>query len=144
MAATVRDVAHAAGVSIATVSVVVNGTAGRFRIAPATRERVLARAAELGYVADARVRGLHSGRTRTVLAPLIARQVPDAFFVEVLQALDGAAARKGRTPNITSWVPRSIDRLEALLRGEPVDRPLVITPALVARESTAAVGGGAA
>lgn len=113
MAATVRDVAHAAGVSIATVSVVVNGTAGRFRIAPATPERVL--------------------------VAFIARQVPDAFFVEVLHALDGAAARKGRTRNFTSCVPRSIDWLEALLRGEPVDTPLVITPALVARESTAAV-----
>jgi DNA-binding LacI/PurR family transcriptional regulator len=92
---TIRDVAREAGVSVATVSLVVNGTSERFRIATATRERVLACAATLGYVADARVRGLRRG-TRTVLVAFIARQVPDAFFVEILQALDAAAARHER------------------------------------------------
>lgn len=93
---TIRDVARAAGVSVTTVSVVVNGAAGRFRIAEATRERVLACAHELGYVADPRVRALRRGQTRTVLAAFVARQVPDAFFVEILHALDGEAARRGR------------------------------------------------
>jgi DNA-binding LacI/PurR family transcriptional regulator len=96
VAVTIRDVARAAGVSVATVSLVVNGSGERFRIAPATRERVLACAAELGYVADARVRGLRGGPARTVLVAFVARQVPDAFFVDILHALDGAAARHGR------------------------------------------------
>jgi DNA-binding LacI/PurR family transcriptional regulator len=96
VAVTIRDVARVAGVSVATVSLVVNGSGERLRIAPATRERVLACAEELGYVADARVRGLRAGKTRTVLVAFIARQVPDAFFVDILHALDGAAARHDR------------------------------------------------
>ena len=83
---------------MATVSLVMNGEAGRFRIAGGTRERVRAYAAELGYAADARVRGLRRGRrgTRTVLVAFMARQVPDAFFVDILHALDAAAAERAR------------------------------------------------
>jgi LacI family transcriptional regulator len=47
---TVRDVAAAAGVSVATVSKVVSGRYGNARIAPATEERVRAIVAELQYV----------------------------------------------------------------------------------------------
>jgi LacI family transcriptional regulator, repressor for deo operon, udp, cdd, tsx, nupC, and nupG len=93
---TIKDVARAAGVSPATVSVVVNGSGGRLRIAPATQERVLAAAHEMGYVADPRVQALRRGRTRTVLMAFVARQVPDAFFVDILRALDHGAAQRGR------------------------------------------------
>src|SRR5688572_2888184 len=93
---TIKDVARAAGVSPATVSVVVNGSGGRLRIAPATQARVLAAAQELGYVADPRVQALRRGRTRTVLMAFVARQVPDAFFVDILRALDHEAAQRQR------------------------------------------------
>ncbi len=52
-AVTLRDVALASGVSTYTVSKVVGGQAKAARIAPATVERVLAKAAELGYVPNA-------------------------------------------------------------------------------------------
>jgi DNA-binding LacI/PurR family transcriptional regulator len=96
VAATIHDVARAAGVSAATVSHVINGSADRVRIAAATRERVLACAQELGYVADPRVQALRRGHTRTILAAFIARQVPDSFFVDLLHALDSEAASRGR------------------------------------------------
>ncbi len=82
--------------SASTVSHVVNGSAGRVRIAAATRERVLACAQALGYVADPRVQALRRGHTRTILAAFVARQVPDSFFVDLLHALDTEAARRGR------------------------------------------------
>ena len=44
--ATIADVARAAGVATSTASVVFSG---KTNVAPATRERVLAAAAELGY-----------------------------------------------------------------------------------------------
>ena len=96
MPSTIRDVARVAGVSAATVSLVVNGDAKRLRIAESTRERVLAAAEELGYVADPRIRALRRGQTRTILAAFVARQVPDAFFVDILHALDGEAAARDR------------------------------------------------
>lgn len=48
--ATRADVARLAGVSLATVSHVMNGHAERLGFAPATAERVRAAAAEVGYV----------------------------------------------------------------------------------------------
>jgi DNA-binding LacI/PurR family transcriptional regulator len=96
VAATIRDVAKAAGVSASTVSLVVNGSAERFRIAEATRERVLAHARALGYVADPRVQALRRGQTRTILTAFVAQEVPDPFFVELLHALDQEARARGR------------------------------------------------
>ena len=93
---TIRDVARAGGVSVTTVSLTVNGKGDRVGIAADTRRRVLECARSLGYVADPRVRALRRGRTRTVLVAFVARQVPDEFFVDVLHALDGEAAQRGR------------------------------------------------
>ena len=109
MAATIRDVARAAGVSAATVSLVVNGGGERVRIAAATRQRVLAAADDLGYVADPRVQALRRGATRTILAAFVARMVPDAFFVDILHALDAAAARRGRDVQFRLIRPGSAD-----------------------------------
>lgn len=61
---TLRDVAHAAGVSVWTVS---NAYSRPDRIAPATRERVLAAASAIGYAGpDPAARSLALGRTRIV------------------------------------------------------------------------------
>lgn len=61
--ATIKDVAAAAGVSAQTVSRVVNGHAS---VLPATRKRVEATIAQLGYRPSAVARGLQSNRTNTV------------------------------------------------------------------------------
>lgn len=61
--ATVRDVAEQAGVSIATVSFVLNGTKP---VTPATRQRVEAAMAELGYHRNVLARALATRRTRIV------------------------------------------------------------------------------
>ncbi len=57
---TIRDVARAAGVSIATVSRVING---RPDVAPATRDRVLGAVRGLGFSGNRSARSLVSGRT---------------------------------------------------------------------------------
>lgn len=51
-----REIADIVGVSPSTVSIVVNNKADQFRIAAATRERVLATVRELGYEPAARTR----------------------------------------------------------------------------------------
>ncbi|KQO97477.1 LacI family DNA-binding transcriptional regulator [Leifsonia sp. Leaf264] len=64
--ATLKDVARASGVSTATVSFVLNETPGQ-TLPPATRERVRAAAAALGYQPHGVARALREGRSRLVL-----------------------------------------------------------------------------
>ncbi|MEO5779212.1 MULTISPECIES: LacI family DNA-binding transcriptional regulator [Arthrobacter] len=79
----IDDVAAAAGVSTATVSRAVRGLP---RVSPATREKILGIAADLGYVASSSASGLATGRTRTigVLAPFVSRW----FFSQSLEGAD--------------------------------------------------------
>lgn len=66
--ATLADVAHAAGVSTSTASVVFSG---RTRVSDATRERVMAAAADLGYAGpDPRAASLRLGRSGIVAVVL--------------------------------------------------------------------------
>ncbi|MCG6197530.1 LacI family DNA-binding transcriptional regulator, partial [Anoxybacillus sp. LAT_38] len=63
MPVTIYDVAREAGVSMATVSRVVNGNPN---VKPLTRKKVLAAIERLGYRPNAVARGLASKKTTTV------------------------------------------------------------------------------
>ena len=76
MAATIKEVAERAGVSIATVSYVLNNRSGAVRISPRTRERIWSAVEELGYHANALARGLAGKRTHTVA---LVMQYPSIF-----------------------------------------------------------------
>src|SRR5438067_13786651 len=79
--ATMRDVARAAGVSLATVSYVVNG--GPRPVSPRSRRRVLAAIEELGY----EVRRRRSGEL-TLALPL--PHATNAFFSRVVAGMEAA------------------------------------------------------
>ena len=81
-----RDVAQLAGVSVGTVSNVLNRPDV---VAPGTRARVQAAIAELGFVRSESARLLRAGSSQ-VLA-LLALDLADPFFVGVLRGAEGAA-----------------------------------------------------
>ncbi|MEZ0113657.1 LacI family transcriptional regulator [Catenulispora sp. EB89] len=81
-----RDVAQLAGVSVGTVSNVLNRPDV---VAPDTRARVRAAIAELGFVRSESARLLRAGSSQ-VLA-LLALDLADPFFVGVLRGAEGAA-----------------------------------------------------
>ena len=83
---TLMDVAEAAGVSRALVSIVMRGAPGA---AESTRQKVLATARELGYRADSRARLLRSSRTKLLGLTFATSQpfhaeIVDAAYAEVL------------------------------------------------------------
>ncbi len=78
MATSIKDVAARAGVSIATVSHVLNGTRGT---RPETRARVLAAIEELGYSQNQAARNLARGRSS--LLGLIISDIRNPFFPEI-------------------------------------------------------------
>jgi LacI family transcriptional regulator len=87
----IRDVAAAAGVSMATVSKALNGT-GRLR--SETRERVGAVARELGYVPNAHARSLLEGRTYAV--GLLTSDTVGRFSIPLMRGIEDGLG-KGRT-----------------------------------------------
>jgi DNA-binding LacI/PurR family transcriptional regulator len=90
MAATLHDVARLAGVSIKTVSNVINDYP---HVRPLTREKVERAIADLGYTPNLTARGLRSGRTGAV-----ALAVPDlalSYFAELAADVIGEAERAG-------------------------------------------------
>lgn len=97
---TSADVARAAGVSRSTVSFVLNDTPGT-RISEATRKRVLAAAADLGYVANTAAADLRRGASRTVLGVLDQARV-DTTTTQFLPVITQALHRSGLTLVTTS------------------------------------------
>ncbi|NYI03989.1 LacI family DNA-binding transcriptional regulator [Allostreptomyces psammosilenae] len=86
---TSRDVARAAGVSQATVSLVMGGKWSG-RVSESTAQRVRATADELGYRPNIAARNLRLGRTRTAL--LVVPSLTSEFFAQVYTGAARVAA----------------------------------------------------
>lgn len=90
MTAGIEDVARAAGVSTATVSRALRGLPN---VNPATREKVVRTAHELGYVATPSAASLASGRTRTI--GLISPSINRWFSSTVIEGAETALRAQG-------------------------------------------------
>ncbi|HYY81887.1 MAG TPA: LacI family DNA-binding transcriptional regulator [Actinomycetes bacterium] len=86
----IRDVAARAGVSVGTVSNVLNRPQ---LVAPATRARVEQAIAALGFVRNESARQLRAGRSRTL--GLVVLDVSNPFFTDVARGVEDAAAAAG-------------------------------------------------
>ncbi|MEW9670967.1 catabolite control protein A [Ammoniphilus sp. 3BR4] len=87
MPITIYDVAREAGVSMATVSRVVNGNPN---VKPTTRKKVLGAIERLGYRPNAVARGLASKKTTTV--GVVIPDIASAFFAELARGIDDIAS----------------------------------------------------
>ncbi len=105
MGSTLHDVARVAGVSIKTVSNVVNNYP---HVRAATRERVLSAIAELDYRPNLSARGLRSGRTGVI--GLAIPELRQNYFAELADTIIRTAARHG--------VDVVIDQTSATREGE--------------------------
>ncbi|SDB81231.1 catabolite control protein A [Shouchella lonarensis] len=83
---TIYDVAREAGVSMATVSRVVNGNPN---VKPTTRKKVLAAIERLGYRPNAVARGLASKKSTTV--GVIIPDISSIFFAELARGIEDIA-----------------------------------------------------
>ncbi|WP_326554538.1 LacI family DNA-binding transcriptional regulator [Micromonospora sp. NBC_01813] len=89
-AISIRDVASRAGVSVGTVSNVLNRPD---IVAAGTRTRVLAAISELGFVPNDAARQLRRGRSRTL--GLVVLDVANPFFTDVARGVEDATSAAG-------------------------------------------------
>ena len=110
-----RDVARHAGVSVATVSHVINNT--RF-VAPDTRARVLESIRQLDYSPDAMARSFKTGRKN--LVGFIVPDIANEFFSTIIEEAESVIAKKNMrliVVNTKETKQREVDHLHALSSG---------------------------
>jgi LacI family transcriptional regulator len=121
----VKDVAARAGVSVGTVSNVLNRPD---RVSPDTRHRVSTAIAELGFVRNESARHLRAGSSRTV--GLVVLDVANPFFTDVARGVEDTTSAAGLAVILcnTDEKPAKEDAYLDLLEEQRV-RGILITPA---------------
>ncbi|GAA3139351.1 LacI family DNA-binding transcriptional regulator [Streptomyces rameus] len=120
--ATMADVARSAGVSVATVSHVLNGTRP---VLPHTRQAVLDAVDALGYTPNTLARSLVTSRTRSI--GLAVSAISNPYFTEILQGVEAAALQAGYSLLIADPHddPRHERKVVQLLHERRVDGMIV-------------------
>jgi len=115
-AATLEEVAKAAGVSLATASRALNGSARK--VNPEFRERVLAAARTLNYSPNLAARAVAQGGTSTVA--LVVADISDPYFASIASGVMRAAEERGLIVTIgsTERRPARETALVRVLRGQ--------------------------
>jgi LacI family transcriptional regulator len=96
---TLSDVARAAGVSLATASRAINGSANR-RVRADLHERVLAAAERLAYTPDANAQAVARGRTTSL--GLVVHDIADPYFSSIAAGVAEAADAAGLQVTLAS------------------------------------------
>jgi LacI family transcriptional regulator len=130
---TIKDVARAAQVSVATVSRTLNGHGN---VAEDVRRRVLAVANDLRYTPHAAARSLSSRRTQTL--GVVLPDLHGEFFSELVRGVDQVAREHRLHLLVSSYHGQPEEQVSALraMRGR-VDGLLVMSPYAAAQVSIA-------
>jgi LacI family transcriptional regulator len=122
--ATMRDVAKRAGVSVATVSHVINGTR---KVAPETMRRIKGVMEELDYHPNAVAQSLRTRRTHAIGA--VVSDITNPFFATLVRGAEDTAIETGYSLIVcnSDENPEKEDRYVRLLRRRRMDG-LLISP----------------
>lgn len=87
----ISDIARKAGVSVSTVSFVMNDKAVKMRISREVIDKVENVAREMGYRPNQLARGLRTGKTKTI--GLMVENISNAFFATLAKAIEDEAKK---------------------------------------------------
>jgi LacI family transcriptional regulator len=127
---TIHDVAQAAGVSVSTVSRVLNG---KDDVADDTLEKVQRVIENLGYTSSLAAKSMRSRKTNVI--GLITPDVGDAFSIEVMKGVNQAIVQfgydlityTGGDSTASSWAARE-QKYISLLNGSITDGIIIVAP----------------
>lgn len=121
----IKDVARAAGVSVGTVSNVINRPD---MVAEQTRDRVQSAIRRLGYVRSESARQLRAGRSRIIA--LLVLDMANPFFVDVASGAERAAREAGLGVMLCNSAQSAAEEADYLgLFAEQRVRGVLVTPA---------------
>jgi DNA-binding LacI/PurR family transcriptional regulator len=115
---TITEVARAAGVSVATVSLVLNGRARAVQISEVTSDAVREVAASLGYLPNHAARSLRRRRTNTLT--ILVYSLANPYYADIARAARREAAARGYSMHIveTEGHDAEFDALRHLRSGD--------------------------
>lgn len=130
---TMKDVAQECGLSLATVSKVING----LPVSKASRQKVEAAIKKLGYQVNAYARALKSSKTYSVA--LVMPSLKHPFFAHLTDELTKSLTKNGYRAQlmITNYDPEAEQKSFAMVRGNKMDGVIALTysPELTVGES---------
>ena len=138
---TIHDVAQAAGVSVSTVSRVLND---KDDVAPETYEKVQSIIQEMGYTSSLAARSMRSRRTNVI--GLIVPDVADSFSIQVMKGVNQAIFELDY--DLIIYTSGSVKKQSAaereqyfvsLLNGSVTDGVIIVTPAATSFSTAAPV-----
>ncbi|MDO5523564.1 MAG: LacI family DNA-binding transcriptional regulator [Bacteroidia bacterium] len=123
-----KDIAKAVGVSVATVSLVLNGKDKNGRVSKEMSEKIVEKAKELNYVPNSLAKGLKMGHSKTI--GLIVADISNVFFGTLALHIQNYAEKEGYTVVIgnTNEKLEEMQKVIIFLNSRQVDG-LIITPA---------------
>jgi LacI family transcriptional regulator len=130
MNVTIREVARATGLSVATISRVLNG---KGPVREETRQKVLEAAARLRWVPHVAARSLTTNETKTI--GVVLPDIHGEFFSELIRGIDLSARRRGFHILVSSSHSDRSETEEVLrkMRGR-VDGVIVMSPDIAAAD----------
>lgn len=138
----IHDIAQHLQVSIATVSLVLNGKAKKMRISDTLAERVRQYVAEVGYQPNHLAKSLRTGKTHVIA--LLVEEIANPFFATVAALIEQKALAWGYRIIYCSTHndPAKARDLLAMFQARRVDGYILALPAGVAAEVSALVHQG--
>ena len=132
---TIRDVAKTAGVSVSTVSRVLNN---KDDVAPETYDKVRGVIRQMGYASSLAAKSMRSRKTNVI--GLIMPNVGDPFSIGVMKGVNRAiqdlkydliiyTSGTGGSPNLENWAEHE-QRYVTLLNGSITDGMIVVVPTI--------------
>ena len=131
MAATIRDVAKKAGVSVSTASLALNG---KPLVSPETRRKVLEAARELNYYPHTTAKNLADGRTRTLslIIPVTLEHLFSSagFFAQLLRGMHRAVLERGYhlSLHIVESEEEAAEQIRTIVLSRSADGLLITNP----------------
>ena len=138
---TIHDVAHAAGVSVSTVSRVLND---KDDVAIETYERVKDVISELGYTSSLAAKSMRSRKTNVI--GLIMPDVGESFSIQVMKGVNQAITQigydlityTGGDSTASSWAARE-QKYTSLLNGSITDGIIIVAPTALTFSTTSPI-----
>ncbi len=120
-------IAKELGVSVATISLVLNGKSGNGRVSKEMSQKILDKAKELNYTPNNLAQGLKMGKSKTI--GLIVADISNIFFGTLALHIQNCAQQEGYTVIIgnTNEQLSEMEKMINILKSRQVDG-LIMTP----------------